>query len=70
MQSDGKSDRARFDVVVEPGIKPEEITNLLFRIGGIYGCETCGLLGVDVHLTGQQLEQLEGMSSVRSVVAS
>jgi hypothetical protein len=70
MQSDGRSDRARFEVVVEPTIKAEEITNLLVRIGGKYGCETCGLMGVDVHLTGQRLEDLADTASVRSVVAS
>lgn len=47
-------------VVVDPEISPEQITELVFRVGGIgpgeRECRTCGLVGVDLRLTGQDPE--------------
>jgi len=47
----------------------ENLHNLLDRIVGISGCRACGLLGVDLHLTGdpvewQEISKLPGVQSV------
>jgi hypothetical protein len=45
------------EVVVNPDISPEQIAELLVRVGGLapggYDCRRCGLVGFDVRLTGQ-----------------
>ena len=47
-------------VVVDAEISPEQITELVFQVGGIgpggRECRTCGLVGVDLRLTGQDPE--------------
>jgi hypothetical protein len=56
------------EVVVNPGISPEQITELIVRVGGIGpgDCRLCGLLGVDLRLTGQdpELDLPPGASSM------
>jgi hypothetical protein len=44
------------EVVVSPEISPEQITELVIQVGRIgpgRECRTCGLVGVDLRLTGQ-----------------
>jgi hypothetical protein len=57
-------------VVVSPEISPEQLTELLFRVGE-WGtdCRGCGLIGLDVRLTGQDPE-VEAPAGVRSMVVS
>jgi hypothetical protein len=46
-------------VVVSPEISGEQIRDLVVRAGGIFGggdCRGCGLVGVDLRLTGQDPE--------------
>ena len=64
-------ERKAVQVVVSPEISPEQLTELLVRVGGEWGydCRTCGLLGVDVRLTGQDPETEAG-PGVRSIVVS
>jgi hypothetical protein len=47
----------------------DNIKTLVGRIGGIYGCLTCGLLGVDLTLSGEPVEFAEAtkLPGVRSV---
>jgi hypothetical protein len=45
------------EVVVDPEISPEQITELVIQVGGLAReCRTCGLVGVDLRLTGQDPE--------------
>jgi hypothetical protein len=44
------------EIVVDHEISPEHITALIIQAGGLFGgrgCRTCGLVGVDLRLTGQ-----------------
>jgi hypothetical protein len=60
-------------VVVDPEISPEQITELVFQVGGIgpggRECRTCGLVGVDLRLTGQDPE-VDPPSGARSMTIS
>lgn len=47
------------EVIVKPEVKPEEIAELVARIGGLVGCRACGLLGVDVRLFAEDPEILK-----------
>jgi hypothetical protein len=40
------------NVHLQPKVTVEAISNIISTIGGRYGCRTCGLMGVDLHLTG------------------
>lgn len=47
----------------------ENLHSMIDRIVGICGCRTCGLGGVDLHLTGdpvefQEIAKLPGVQSV------
>lgn len=60
-------------VVVDSEISPEQITELVFQVGG-FGlggreCRTCGLVGVDLRLTGQDPE-VNPPAGARSVTIS
>jgi hypothetical protein len=60
-------------VVVESGISPEQITELIRQVGGIglggRECQGCGLVGVDLRLTGQDPE-VDRLSGTRSMTIS
>jgi hypothetical protein len=56
-------------VRVSEKVTLENLHTLLDRIVGISGCRACGLLGVDLHLTGdpvewQEIKKLTGFQSV------
>jgi hypothetical protein len=57
---------------VTENVTLENITGLIGRIGGLYGCTTCGLLGIDLQLLGggpvefQELARLPGVKSVET----
>jgi len=61
------------EVVVSPDISPEQITELVIGVGGIgpggRECRMCGLVGVDLRLTGQDPE-IDPPSGARSMVVS
>jgi hypothetical protein len=59
------------EVVVSPEISPEQITELIIRVGGLGGrdCRFCGLIGVDLRLTGQDTE-IDPPSGARSMLVS
>lgn len=48
------------EVVVDSEITPEQVTELIFQVGRLglngYDCRLCGLLGIDVRLSGQDPE--------------
>jgi hypothetical protein len=56
-------------VVVDPDINAEQITELLVRFGAEAGCRRCGLLGFDIRLTAQD-SVTEVPAGVRSLVVS
>jgi hypothetical protein len=54
------------NVHVQPKVTVEALTHIISTIGGKYGCRTCGLMGVDLHLTGDagdpyELANVEGI---------
>jgi hypothetical protein len=67
--------RRSVEVVVGTGINAEELAQLVARVGGLVGCRTCGLGGIDLRLVGSdpaalKQEGLEGITNVHSVVIS
>jgi hypothetical protein len=57
------------NIRVAENVTLENLSSIIGRIGGIYGCTTCGLMGVDLRLTGdpveaQQIQKLPGVQSV------
>lgn len=62
-------------VVVDSKVNLDQVGELVGRIGGMVGCRTCGLIGIDLRITGgdpEQLKQLElqGLPGVSSVVVT
>jgi hypothetical protein len=59
------------EVVVNHEISLEQITELVVRVGSLGGrdCRTCGLIGVDLRLTGQDPE-VDAPSGAQSIVIS
>jgi hypothetical protein len=59
------------EVVVNPEISPEQIAELIIRVGSLGGrdCRTCGLIGVDLRLTGQDPE-IDSPPGTRSMLVS
>jgi hypothetical protein len=61
------------EVVVNPEISPEQIAELVIQVGGLglggRDCRTCGLIGVDLRLTGQDPE-IDPPSGTRSMRVS
>jgi hypothetical protein len=55
---------------VTENVTLENLAGLIGRIGGMCGCQTCGLMGVDLRITGgdpvelQELTRLPGVKSV------
>jgi len=54
---------------VAKNVTLETLTSLIEHIGGLAGCPRCGLLGVDLRISGdpveyQQLPQMPGVKSV------
>ena len=55
---------------VTENVTLENLAGLIGRIGGMSGCQTCGLMGVDLRITGgdpaelQELTRLPGVKSV------
>jgi hypothetical protein len=61
--------RTTIHVNLDNNVKLDAITGIIGSIGGRYGCRTCGLLGIDLHLSGDpgdfsEVESLPGVHSV------
>jgi hypothetical protein len=62
-------------VVVDSEVNLDQVGELVGRIGGLVGCRTCGLIGIDLRITGgdpAELKQLglAELAGVRSVVVT
>jgi hypothetical protein len=58
--------RTTVNVHLQPKVTVEAISNIISTIGGRYGCRTCGLMGIDLHLTGDTGDPYE-LASVEGV---
>ena len=56
-------------VRVNEDIKLEQVQSLVAQIVGMSGCRTCGLMGIDLRLSGDPVEakQIAGLPGVKSV---
>jgi hypothetical protein len=59
------------EVVVRSNIHAEQISELVTRVGGLHGCRTCGLVGIDLRLVGSDPAELEehGLAEVPGVLS-
>jgi len=60
--------RGTVSIRVSENVTLETLNNIFARIGGLTGCTHCGILGIDVRLTGdpvelQQIQKLPGVES-------
>jgi hypothetical protein len=46
------SPRAAVKVILKDNVSLDQLTKIISGIGGRYGCRTCGLMGVDLQLSG------------------
>jgi hypothetical protein len=55
-------------VRVKQDVNLEQLHSLIDHIAGMTGCRTCGIMGVDVRLSGDpaELEQIANLPAVRS----
>jgi hypothetical protein len=61
--------RGTIQVRVSENVSLDELRGIIGRIGGLCGCTTCGLMGIDLRLSGdpvevQQIQKLPGVQSV------
>ena len=61
--------RGRINIHMGEKVTLENLNAVVAQIAGMAGCTHCGLLGIDLRLTGdpveaQQLAKLPGVSSV------
>jgi hypothetical protein len=61
--------RGSVHVRVAKNVTLPTLTSLIEHVGGLAGCRTCGLLGVDLRISGDPVEnhqvpQLPGVTSV------
>jgi hypothetical protein len=56
-------------VNLKENVTVDAISEIVSIIGGRYGCRTCGLMGVDLHLSGDpgDLAQVRELAGVHSV---
>jgi hypothetical protein len=49
----------------------ENLNEIVARVSAMAGCRTCGIMGVDLHLSGDpiELQQISRLSGVKSVAA-
>jgi hypothetical protein len=60
--------RGTVNIRVSENVTLENLNNIIAHIVGISGCRTCGLIGIDVRLSGdpaemQQVTKLPGVVS-------
>lgn len=51
--------KPKVQVRLTENVNLDTITNIVRGIGGHYGCNTCGLAGVDLMLSGDPVETAE-----------
>jgi hypothetical protein len=61
--------RGTFNVRVAENVTLDHLNSIIAHIGGMAGCRTCGLIGIDLRLSGdpvelQQVAKLPGVVSV------
>jgi hypothetical protein len=61
--------RGTVSIRVAENVTLEHLQGIISTIGGLCGCRTCGIMGIDLRLTGdpaetQQLASLPGVKSV------
>jgi hypothetical protein len=61
--------RGAVHVRVAENVSLDHLQSLVAHIAGLTGCRTCGIMGVDLRLTGdpveaQQIAKLPGVKSV------
>jgi hypothetical protein len=56
-------------ITVRENISLEQLHSILGTIAGMSGCRTCGILGIDLRLTGEPVEanQIAKLPGVQSV---
>ena len=56
-------------VTVKENISLEQLHSILGTIAGMSGCRTCGILGIDLRLSGEPVEanQIAKLPGVQSV---
>jgi len=56
-------------IKVAENITVENLVDIIGRIGGLTGCRPCGILGIDLRLSGDPVEseQLAKLPGVKSV---
>lgn len=60
--------RTSVKVTLKENVDLASITNIISGIGGRYGCRTCGLMGIDLHLSGDpgDLPEIASLPGVKS----
>jgi hypothetical protein len=60
---------ASLQVRVTPNVTPEALSQVLASIMRLRGCVSCGLLGVDLRITGDpaEINELKNIQGVQSV---
>ncbi len=61
--------RGTVSIRVAENVTLENLQTILATIGGMCGCRTCGIMGVDLRLTGDPVEtqQLANLPGVKTV---
>jgi hypothetical protein len=61
--------RTTVRVNLQSDVNVESLNEIISTITGRYGCRTCGLMGIDLYLSGDpgDLSQIQGLSGVQSV---
>lgn len=63
--------RSTINVHLRESVDVDVISKIVATIGNYYGCRACGLLGIDLRLTGDPVEfkELANLPGVRSISA-
>ena len=61
--------QGKVQIHVSQNVTLENLQSIIAQISGMTGCRTCGILGVDLQLTGDpvELEQISKIPGVQSV---
>ena len=56
-------------IQVTPNVTLDNLQSILSTIGGLNGCRTCGILGIDLRINGDAVEsqQIASLPGVKSV---
>jgi hypothetical protein len=62
------SHRTAVKVTLKENVSLDQLTKIISGIGGRYGCRTCGLMGVDLQLSGDpgDLPEIASLPGVKS----